>query len=88
MRDNDNYSVIGTSLLPSNNDRMVLIALICDCWFLRAVPEMECSAKKTSASPSDVNVQEFFYLIFSFWIPLSLAALSDDLLGFFRNLIM
>lgn len=67
---------------------MVLIALICDCWFLRAVPEMECIAKKASAPPSDVNVPEIFYLIFSFLITLSLALLSDGILRFFRNLIM
>ena len=88
MHDSDNYSAIDISLLPSNNDRMALMVFNCDCWLLHAVSEMECSAKKTLASPSDVNVPEIFYLIFSFLIPLSLALLSDGILGFSRKLNM
>ena len=88
MRDNGNYSAIDISYLPSNNDRMALMIFICDCWLINAVSEMECIAKKASAPPSDVNVPEIFYLIFSFLITLSLALLSDGILRFFRNLIM
>lgn len=49
---------------------------------------MECIAKKASAPLSDLNVPEIFCFILSFRMPLSLALLSDGILGFSKKLNM
>ena len=64
------------------------MALSCDCLFFHAESAMECIAKKASAPLSDLNVPEIFCFILSFRMPLSLALLSDGILGFSKKLNM
>ena len=82
-----NYSAIGTRGLSaaSNSARIALYAV----WpFFFAVSTTECKSRKASAPLSERNVPEFFILILTFLIPLSLALLSGGMAGFSRKLKM
>ena len=81
-----NYSAIIDIYYQTLNKAWIALYGVLSCFL--AVSTIEWSSRKASAPKSERKAQEFFSLIFSLRIPLSLPLLSNGIIGFSRKLKM